>query len=225
VKLFSSDIWYASPWKLKIWIYLIGHANHKDNCFMGIPLKRGQLIRSYRRIAKDCAYKVGYRVKKPSLDTVKTICDELRREGRTERRTVHKGTLFTICNYNDLQTFRKTRTEQRSEHLTEQDKNDNTIYMLKCFERFWKEYPKKKAKKEAIKAWNKIKLDELLLKRIMDCLEKHKASKDWKKDGGQFIPYPATWLNGERWNDEIDVKPTKKDWGRMTDAQLKDLKL
>ena len=31
-------------------------------------------------------------------------------------------------------------------------------------------------------------------------------SEQWKKDDGQFIPHPTTFLNGERWNDEIDVR-------------------
>jgi DNA replication protein DnaC len=33
-------------------------------------------------------------------------------------------------------------------------------------------------------------------------LEKQKVSTEWLKDGGQFIPHPATWLNGRRWEDE-----------------------
>ena len=28
-------------------------------------------------------------------------------------------------------------------------------------------------------------------------------SHDWTKDGGQFIPHAATWLNGKRWEDEL----------------------
>ena len=38
-----------------------------------------------------------------------------------------------------------------------------------------------------------------------------KQTEQWKKDNGKFIPYPATWLNQERWTDEIkmmqDIKP------------------
>jgi hypothetical protein len=111
-KLFSSDIWFASPWKLKIWIYLVGNANYKAGSFMGVDIERGQLIRSYRTIAKDCGYKIGYRLKKPSLTTVRRICEELTKEGRTHSRTVHCGTLFTIINYNDLQPFLDARTVQ-----------------------------------------------------------------------------------------------------------------
>lgn len=31
-----------------------------------------------------------------------------------------------------------------------------------------------------------------------------KKSSGWKKDGGQFIPYPASWVNAEGWEDEPD---------------------
>lgn len=126
-KIFSSDIWFASPWKLKIWVYLIGNANHTDGEFMGIPIKRGQLIRSYRRIAKDCGYHIGYRYEKPSVSTVKRICEDFTKAARTAQRTTHAGTLFTICNYNKLQSFPKS--ERHNERIgsgttAEQNKND-----------------------------------------------------------------------------------------------------
>ena len=38
----------------------------------------------------------------------------------------------------------------------------------------------------------------------MDGLERQVTSADWLKNNGQYIPYPTTWLNGERWNDEVD---------------------
>jgi predicted phage replisome organizer len=76
---------------------------------------------------------------------------------------------------------------------------DYTLY----FETFWTKYPRKTAKKDAIKAWNKIKLTDSLLSVIMDGLENAIKSVDWVKDGGKFIPYPASWLNGERWTDEV----------------------
>ena len=133
-KIFTSDIWAASPWKLKIWIYLIGNANHTDGYFMGIPIKRGQIIRSYRTLAKSCGYYIGYRFKKPSTSTVRRFCEELTKEQRIVQRTVHCGTLFTICNYNKLQPFLKRRTEQRRPKLSnsggtaaEQNKNVKNV--------------------------------------------------------------------------------------------------
>lgn len=71
------------------------------------------------------------------------------------------------------------------------------------FETFWKTYPRKVSKKTAEKAWNKIDMDENVFQAVMTALNKYKACEQWTKDGGKFIPHPATWLNQERWNDEI----------------------
>lgn len=49
----------------------------------------------------------------------------------------------------------------------------------------------------------KLNLTDELQQTILAALEKHKKSEDWKKDAGKFIPYPATWLNGRRWEDEL----------------------
>ena len=70
------------------------------------------------------------------------------------------------------------------------------------FEAFWAAYPKKKAKEDARKAWAKIKPDEALGKAIIQAIEETKNTKDWQKEKGKFIPYPATYLNGKRWEDE-----------------------
>jgi len=76
------------------------------------------------------------------------------------------------------------------------------------FDEFWKEYPNKKAKPLALRAWMKLKLDmsgETYLE-IMKSLEAHKKSFQWAKDAGQFIPHPSTWLNQRRWEDELKVE-------------------
>lgn len=135
-KIFSSDIWYATPWKLKIWFYLVGNANHTDGEWMGIKLKRGQIIRSYRRIQKDCSYKVGYRIKKPSLHTIHRICEELTKELRTERRKEQGGQVITILNYNELQPFKKhERNDERNDRGTigEHNKNDKNVLTTSSF--------------------------------------------------------------------------------------------
>ena len=67
---------------------------------------------------------------------------------------------------------------------------------------FWKAYPRKVARTDAQKAWVKLKVDSSLLAIILKALEEQSLSADWQKDGGKFIPYPATWINGRRWEDE-----------------------
>lgn len=79
----------------------------------------------------------------------------------------------------------------------------NTGKENQLFESFWKLYPKKKGKKEAEKAWRKVKAADV--PAIMQALAVEIRSEQWLKNGGQYIPNPATWLNGERWNDEVQV--------------------
>jgi hypothetical protein len=74
------------------------------------------------------------------------------------------------------------------------------------FELFWQAYPKKKAKRDAFKAWQQTEgerpsTDELLKIVRLTC-----KTEEWMKAGGQFIPLPATYLRGWRWEDELEVK-------------------
>lgn len=69
------------------------------------------------------------------------------------------------------------------------------------FADFWMQYPKKVAKPQALKAWKKLKPAGPLLADLMAGLQRQMVSDQWRKEGGQFIPYPATWLNGRRWAD------------------------
>lgn len=90
------------------------------------------------------------------------------------------------------------------------------------FSKFWKAYPKKRDKAKAQRAFLKIKNIEKVFPFMMQALEKQKASADWQKDGGQFIPYPTTWLNGERWEDveQVDIQPPAQGPGRLTQADV-----
>lgn len=76
------------------------------------------------------------------------------------------------------------------------------------FEAFWNAYPKQKAKTEAREAFAKV---DVPLQTLLDALEVQKRSNDWTKDGGQYIPYPAKWLNKRRWEDSMDAKPIETD--------------
>jgi hypothetical protein len=79
------------------------------------------------------------------------------------------------------------------------------------FEDFWKAYPKKTAKDDARKAFDKRKPDGEMLAQMLAALAVQTASPTWTKDGGQFIPNPATWLNGGRWQDENTGAPARSE--------------
>ena len=78
---------------------------------------------------------------------------------------------------------------------------------MRSFDLFWDKYPKKVKKKKARDLWQKLRPDAGLVSVILDALEKQKRSDRWKRDGGQYIPDPTTWLNGRRWEDELPPGP------------------
>jgi phage replication O-like protein O len=74
---------------------------------------------------------------------------------------------------------------------------------MESFNAFWKIYPRKVAKEPARKAWLKITPEAELVCRILSAVEAQSKTADWLKEGGNFIPYPASWLNAKRWEDEL----------------------
>lgn len=70
------------------------------------------------------------------------------------------------------------------------------------FAMFWEAYPNKKSKASARKAFVKAikKVDLQTMLAAIDQYKRHKP--DW-----QAFKHPATWLNGECWEDEWDEAP------------------
>ena len=75
------------------------------------------------------------------------------------------------------------------------------------FELFWGEYPRKTGKGKARESFLKIKPSLELTDKIITAVQNQKKSQQWLREKGQFIPHPATWLNQERWDDEIEGTP------------------
>lgn len=79
----------------------------------------------------------------------------------------------------------------------QETKNNNINHDL--FDVFWKKYPRKVAKPNALKVWNRLKPSDELLQKMLSAIN---AQGLCDKEI-QFVPHPATWLNGHRWEDEV----------------------
>jgi hypothetical protein len=75
---------------------------------------------------------------------------------------------------------------------------------LTLFERFWSVYPRKTAKDAARKEFIRIGADEAKTDAMIAKVNAYKASPQWTKDGGQYVPHARTWLHQKRWEDEVD---------------------
>ena len=82
------------------------------------------------------------------------------------------------------------------------------------FDEFWSLYPRKIAKATARKAWAKLSAEQQLM--AAKAIDAHCQYWSAKETELEFIPHPATWLNAERWEDELVIEPKKtkesKEW-------------
>lgn len=88
---------------------------------------------------------------------------------------------------------------------------------LKTFEEFYLAYPKKQARAVALKVWLKLQPSSEMVSKIIASVEEWKKSDKWQKDGGQFVPMPSTFLNQQRWDDEIKTT-VKSKWDGCENA-------
>lgn len=79
------------------------------------------------------------------------------------------------------------------------------------FDQFWSIYPRKMAHKDALKAWGQITPEQQAqaLKAIPFHVEYWAACETAR----EYIPYPATWLRGHRFKDELEMPKPKADSG------------
>ena len=68
------------------------------------------------------------------------------------------------------------------------------------FNEFWTAYPRRQAKKDALKAWRALKPSVELVAMIVQHIIQRQHTRQWREG---FIPLPATFLRGERWEDEL----------------------
>ncbi len=72
------------------------------------------------------------------------------------------------------------------------------------FDDFYAIYPKKVGKAAARKAFKRLKPSQALLERIREDIERRIAIGQWvvTDHRKQYIPGPAPYINGEKWDDE-----------------------
>ncbi|MDE5575785.1 MAG: hypothetical protein K2J11_00155 [Oscillospiraceae bacterium] len=218
--------WFKNANVFRVFVYLVLKANYKPCDFENMTIKRGQIVTSYPKISDALGIteaqartainnlkKTGeITVNATSKFSVVTIinydkyqCTDRQNNSQITDKEQSNDSQITVKNQTDNSQI--TAIKQYKQ-INKENKKNNTPLPPKggetadnSFEKFWKAYPRKKAKDAALRAWKKLKPDENLLNVILAAIEQQKQSDQWRKDKGQYIPYPATWLNGRRWED------------------------
>ena len=128
-------------------------------------------------------------------------CERLKANASKSRRNASKSG-SKICKSG------ANENEKEKENINNPPTPLTGVY-AKRFDEFWAAYPQKVGKGAARSAFAKIKASQELTDRRIEAVNKAKASQQWQKEGGRFIPNPSTWLNQGRWEDELEVEPPK----------------
>jgi hypothetical protein len=137
--------------------------------------------------------------------------------GRRIRRVDGGYLVLNYDKYRELDHTAAARNKRYRDKLSALRRNDtladgsyDSVSISDSFILFWKEYPRKIGKHNAGKAFKKLNPDKELFDKIIFSLCEQK--RYWSDP--QYIPYPATWLNGKRWEDERkESMPHHKSFG------------
>lgn len=108
------------------------------------------------------------------------------------------------------QTFNRRSTNHKPITINQEPNKNNTS---KFFDEFWNNYPKKVDKKKARVIWKRQNLDQKAKVIILDI--KNRIVNDGKWAEG-YIPNPTTYLNGDRWEDEVQPREKNQQFSKPT---------
>jgi hypothetical protein len=213
-EMLDSKLWSCSDATLRVAVYLILSANHKERYHRRITIKRGQCVRSITMISDACGL---------TRKTVRTALKNLTDDGFVvidEPFGAQQGHRLTICKYGTYQGDAVESGTARAHAVPHEvsnelplglptnnnDKNEKNVKTKVVyppdFEELWKAYPKKKSKGTALDAWNETKSIRPGQETILAVVKLLAKTKSWTEDGGQWVPNGATWLRAHGWNDE-----------------------
>lgn len=75
--------------------------------------------------------------------------------------------------------------------------------LIQGFLEFWSAFPRKRGKLDAFKAWKKLDPTIEVRENILRAIEEQKKCRQWRKDNGEYIPWPASWIRKGGWLDEL----------------------
>lgn len=223
--LFDSHIFCQMPAEyLKIWIYLLGKANHKGHKYNGYYCARGQYHCTYDELVEQLVYKVGYRRNTCHEVRMKHLMKRLMKYLRDELMITSvkkpRGVLVSICNYDTYQVLdnyekttehtnedtseRTTGELQTHQHRTAINKNVKNAKKttLFDFESIWKLYKNKEGKSKALIYFNKTVKTQQDYDDIKQALENY--NEKTKETQRAFIKHGSTWFKS--WRDHIELQ-------------------
>lgn len=132
------------------------------------------------------------------------LCDDATRELFAQHDGPEAATTYgeNIGNISPESVLARTRARETANANGNGDRLTADGKARERFERWWLEYPKKVGKDAAWREWLKRSPSDDLTNQMIAKVREQRTSRDWLKDGGQYIPHPRTWIHQGRWQDE-----------------------
>ena len=195
IKLYRKiqDNWiWDNPLYLKCWIDMLMRASIKPSSMLMnnqiIEVNRGEIVFSQRNFAKR---------NNMSRQKLRTFLKKLEKTNMIRLKSNPEITHAVILGYSTYNDFKLIHSKPTHNPIIK-GKKVRKEEINKDFEKFWKAYPKKVGKK---KVQDKFDANNYPIDLIIKNIELQKKSEQWQNQ--QYIPNPETYLNQERWTDEV----------------------
>ena len=195
IKLYRKiqDNWiWDNPLYLKCWIDMLMRASIKPSSMLMnnqiIEVNRGEIVFSQRNFAKR---------NNMSRQQLRTFLTKLEKSKMIRSKSNPDVTHLILVGYSTYNDSKLTQSQPRPNPIIRKKESKNKE-INKDFEKFWKAYPKKVGKK---KVQDKFNANNYPIDLIIKNIELQKKSDQWQNQ--QYIPNPETYLNQERWTDEV----------------------
>lgn len=182
----QQDIAYPSQARMMV---EMGISNGSLNKYLSILESEGWIQRRSGNSKKTTTYIITF--PSPVENDIENLSTNAPSRGELKNRTLRHAEANTPSHGEKV--LRHTETNNNINNKGNNNRSNG-------FDRFWKIYPKKVKKKDSLSKWKAKQLDQKIDLIISDVENRLKNDQRWK-DG--FIPDPTTYLNGERWEDEV----------------------
>ena len=108
--------WFTIDGMVRLFIYLILSANHKDGEWRGIKVKRGQVITGINSIHEKTNI---------SKQSIRTCLMRLEKTGEINKQSTNKYSIITICKYEDYQIKEDITNKPANNQLTSNQQSTN----------------------------------------------------------------------------------------------------
>jgi hypothetical protein len=183
--------WYDEPNCVRVFLHCLLKANHKDKKYRGNVIKRGTFVTSLEIISLELNL---------TIQQIRTVFSKLESTGEINRQSNRRGTIISICNYNNYQDEEKNNNRQNNSKITGKQQATNRKVTGTKNEKNEKNEkniePTISEVEEYFKSKDKIQSTHISLEA--ENFINHYESIDWKRNGKKIKNWKlqaSTWAN------------------------------